>query len=102
MGSELEWTSWIAGTDVPPKNRQHLIADNLFKYAVFEQTEWDWKTFDFDKDVAFADERASAVNAINPDLRAFKQRGGKLLQYHGWYDPARTVVADLAPANSTA
>ena len=28
------------------------------------------------------------VNAINPDLRAFKARGGKLLLYHGWNDTA--------------
>jgi precorrin-6B methylase 2 len=94
-GSELEWSSWIAGTDLPPKNRQHLIADNLFKYMVFNQAEWDWKTFDFDKDVALADQRASAVNAINPDLRAFKQRGGKLLQYHGWYDPAISAINSI-------
>jgi feruloyl esterase len=93
-GSELEWNTWIAGTEVPPKNRQHLIADNLFKYMVFNNAEWDWNTFDFNKDVTLADERASSVNAINPDLRAFKQRGGKLLQYHGWYDPA------ISPLNS--
>jgi len=27
------------------------------------------------------------TNALNPDLRAFLERGGKLLQYHGWSDP---------------
>jgi feruloyl esterase len=25
---------------------------------------------------------------VNPDLRAFKARGGKLLMYHGWNDTA--------------
>jgi feruloyl esterase len=94
VGSELEWSSWIAGVDTPPKNRQHLIADNLFKYLVFNNAAWDWKTFDFARDVSFADRQASMVNAINPNLRAFKQRGGKLLQYHGWYDPA------ISPLNS--
>ncbi len=93
-GSELEWGSWIVGTDAPPQNRQHLIADNLFKHMVFDKAEWDWRTFDFETDVALADQRASALNSINPDLRAFKQRGGKLFQYHGWYDPA------IAPLNS--
>jgi len=28
------------------------------------------------------------VNVTNPDLRAFEDRGGKLLIYHGWNDAA--------------
>ena len=31
---------------------------------------------------------AEALNAINPDLSAFQRRGGKLILYHGWNDPA--------------
>lgn len=93
-GSELEWSSWIVGSDVPPKNRQHQIADNLFKYMVFNNAAWDWTTFDFDKDVIKADRVAGMTNSVNPDLSAFKKRGGKLFQYHGWYDPA------ISPLNS--
>jgi len=33
------------------------------------------------------------VSAINPDLRAFKRRGGKIIQYAGWADTA------IAPEN---
>ena len=29
----------------------------------------------------------SVLNAYDPDLRKFRQRGGKLVQYHGWADP---------------
>src|SRR4029078_3036593 len=29
---------------------------------------------------------AATVNNTDPDLSAFKKRGGKLLQYHGWND----------------
>ena len=29
-----------------------------------------------------------ALNAVNPDLSAFRARGGKLILYHGWNDPA--------------
>jgi len=94
QGSELEWSSWIVGVDSPPKNRQHAIAENFFKYLVFDNAAWQWETFDFDKDVTLADQRAGVVNSIDPDLRAFNDRGGKLLQYHGWYDSA------IAPLNS--
>jgi len=33
-----------------------------------------------------------ALNAINPDLSAFRARGGKLILYHGWNDPAIPAV----------
>ena len=54
----------------------------------FEDPEWDWRTFDFDADVAAVNGKLYGVlNAVNPDLRAFKARGGKLIVYHGWNDP---------------
>ena len=28
------------------------------------------------------------INSMNPDLSAFRARGGKLIQYHGWSDPS--------------
>ena len=49
--------------------------------------DWDWRTFDFDHDVATVDSKlASTLNATSPDLNAFKARGHKLLMYHGWSD----------------
>ena len=54
---------------------------------------FDYLRFDFDADVAFTDSKpvagetyASALNAINPDLSAFRDRGGKLIMYHGFSD----------------
>lgn len=42
---------------------------------------------DFDTDVASADAKfATIMNATDPDLSAFKARGGKLIMYHGWND----------------
>ena len=94
-GGEAGWGLWIAGTDVPPSNIQHAISVAFFSNFVFGNQNWDWKSFDFDKDVALADNKLGAVlNQINPDLSAFKQRSGKLLQYHGWNDPA------ISPLNS--
>jgi feruloyl esterase len=94
-GGEAGWGLWIAGTDVPPRNLQHGISVSFFSNFVFDNPHWDWKTFDFDKDVTLADDKVGAiVNQINPDLSAFKQHGGKLLQYHGWNDAA------ISPLNS--
>jgi feruloyl esterase len=59
----------------------------LFKYVVFQDPNWDWKTLDLDRDVDFADKVLSTVNlAANPNLKPFFDRGGKLLMYHGWLD----------------
>ncbi len=94
-GSETGWGTWIAGTLVPPANIQHAIMYNSLANLVFDGPKWDWRTFDFDKDVAYADEKVgSTINQINPDLNAFRKHGGKLLQYHGWNDPA------ISPLNS--
>ena len=54
----------------------------------FENSDWDWQTFDFDQDVALIDGKlANVLDAVDPDLRDFKAQGGKLIVYHGWNDP---------------
>ena len=65
-----------------------------FKYATYQDPNWDWHNFDLDRDTAAADEKFGYVNAT-ADLSAFKAHGGKLLLYHGWNDqlisPENTV-----------
>jgi feruloyl esterase len=89
-GSELGWAG-LAGGPAPLS-----IAADYFKYVVFRNPAWDFRTLDFDKDVALADSLDHGdVNAIDPNLKAFFGRGGKLLMYHGWSDmliaPRNTV-----------
>ncbi len=35
------------------------------------------------------------LNATSPDLDAFQARGGKLILWHGWSDPALTALASM-------
>lgn len=77
---ERGWDAYITGLKEPMRL-------DFWKYWVFHDPNWDWHTFDFDRDLAYADEKMAAVNSNSPDLRAFKARGGKLLMYHGWADP---------------
>lgn len=54
----------------------------------FENNNWDWTTFDFDRDVMLIDAKlAHVLNAVDPDLRDYRDQGGKLILYHGWNDP---------------
>ena len=82
-GSELGWGS-LAGGAAPIG-----IPVEFFKYYVFRDPSWDYKTrpVNFDSDVALADAPVNLpVDAVNPDLNAFFDRGGKLLLIDGWND----------------
>ena len=80
-GSELTWTAVAGGPQPFP------IPVEFYKYFVHADANWDWKTIDFDKDVAAADDKLAALmNATDPNLTAFRSRGGKLIMYHGWND----------------
>ena len=59
---------------------------------MFANPNWDWRTFEFTDPAgrqAFlkAESKfARILNATDPNLREFRRRGGKLIQYHGWND----------------
>jgi feruloyl esterase len=81
-GTELGWGAQAQGPEPNP-----LINDQ-YRYVVFKDPNWDWKTFDFDKDAALGERPEHLVmNATDPDMKPFFSRGGKLLMYHGWSDP---------------
>jgi feruloyl esterase len=87
-GSELGWTATLSG-QAPPG-----IPLGSFQVA-YQDASWDWRQFDLDRDLAVVNERVGSVlNAVDPDLRAFKARGGRLLLYHGWNDTA------ISPGNA--
>lgn len=57
-------------------------------YWIFGK-DYDHNKFDFDRDVDTIDmQLASTLNSNNPDLRAFKASGGKMIMYTGVQDPA--------------
>ena len=88
-GTELGWGSNTTGP-VPS------TAQNFFKFMVYNDPNWNYQTFNFNSDVAFTDAKfAVTLDAVNPDLRTFKRRGGKILQSHLWSStthPARRSV----------
>lgn len=82
------WATYSTGSK-PLTGSHWEQAENVMKYMVFEDPKWDFRSFDFDRDVAFADKKlAQTMNAFDPDLSALRKRGGKLLMYHGWNDPS--------------
>jgi feruloyl esterase len=82
------WGAWIAPAQ-PQAAIGFAFGNSYYAHAVFEDPKWDFRTLNFDKDVALGDKKTGSIlNSTNPDLRAFQARGGKLIQYHGWGDAA--------------
>jgi tannase/feruloyl esterase len=82
------WGLWITGP-APAKSLMAFFGQGYFSDLVYEKSDWNFKTFNVDTDLKAAEAKtAAALNAINPNLKAFKARGGKLILYHGWNDPA--------------
>lgn len=79
-GSELGWGATTGGPE--PIG----LAMEYFRYVVFEDPNWDWRTFNFDTDTARTDKLEYGMNATDPSLKEFVAHGGKLLLYHGWSD----------------
>lgn len=80
-GSELGWRT-IAGGPEP-----FGAAVDHFRFVVFKDPQWDWRTLNFDSDIALTDRiDDGTVNAIDPDLKAFTGHGGRLIMYQGYTD----------------
>jgi feruloyl esterase len=79
-GTELRW-SRLAGGPQPAD----LFLDE-FRYVVYRDPNWDWRSFDLERDSSKAHAVDKDVDELNPDLTAFAKHGGKLLLYHGWAD----------------
>jgi Tannase and feruloyl esterase len=82
------WGVWITGP-APAKSLMAMFGDGYFSNMVYEKSDWDYKTFKLESGYNAAHEKtAKALNAVDADLKPFKARGGKLIMYHGWNDPA--------------
>jgi feruloyl esterase len=81
LGGEAGWAGIVTNFTASG------LGQGYFANLVFEDPDWDYSTFDFDGDMAYADLKVGILgNAIDPDLSAARRRGVKIIQYHGWND----------------
>ncbi len=101
------WAAWTTGP-APEKSLGFAYGTQFFANMLYQKADWDYHTFNVDREVAAADGRlASILNSTDPDLKRFQARGGKLILYHGWSDAAipplntidyyQSVIAKMGP-----
>jgi feruloyl esterase len=88
-GTELGWA--VAAAPQPV-----ATALDAFRYLLHQDATWDASRFDpaVDIDGMLRADRDDTLGSTSTDLKAFFDRGGKLLIYHGWSD------AQVTPLNS--
>lgn len=81
LSSEGQWNWIVGGTEAP-----HPLGSDYISYFVVNDSKWDWETFDYSY-VQLADKiNPGQATANEFDMSTFYEKGGKLLQYHGWSD----------------
>ncbi len=90
-GSEQQLMALTSGKEPFP------VATSYFRDIVFNNPQWDFKSYDYDKELAPAFKAGSDILDVPSDgLGKFFAGGGKLLLSHGWSDgliPAPNTVA---------
>src|SRR5262249_30086749 len=93
VGAENGWTPWFVTAPMAPASAQPIqiaFAETFLKYIAFGRPNpsYDWRTFDPETDLPKIAAARRALDAVDPDLSRFKARGGKIVSYVGWADPA--------------
>ncbi len=102
-GAELGgngWEAWITGNE----KEKSLGLAFLYGYLanmIYGKTDVDVQKLKLDAVLKAAEEKTGGLlDAVNPDLSAFSARGGKLILYHGWNDPAIPALGTVDYFNS--
>ncbi|MBV8515306.1 MAG: tannase/feruloyl esterase family alpha/beta hydrolase, partial [Acidobacteria bacterium] len=86
------WGLWITGSQ-PGRSLIAAFGIGFFANMMFEKADWNYRDANVSDIVKAADAKlAKTLNATDPNLSAFKARGGKLILYHGWNDPAISAI----------
>ena len=105
LGSESGWPAWIfpiAGNP-PIHGTKTTYAEqcggDFLRYLAFRDSPgpgWDWRSeFDWERDKHLLPDMGSLWDATNPDLREFRDSGGKMIVVHGWADPSIPADASI-------
>jgi len=104
------WQAWVTGASDPQQAADNRVAltgrmpagysfqDGYLKYLAFDGGDgtFDWRAFDLDRDGPKLQPFMDVFSPTNADLSKLRARGGKLILYHGWADPALSALTTIA------
>jgi len=100
-GTETQWVGWnyygAPSGGVPPRLANLELAGEFERYMVDEKIrdDADALKFNFDLGPATLNRARRIYDAVSPDLRALRARGGKILMWHGWADGAIMATSSI-------
>ena len=90
------WDEWITRaenstlpTGIP--NLHFGFGMGLAKNFIFSDPDWSYAGYEYQNWYEDSAETAALLNSTDPDLAVFRDRGGKLILWHGWSDSALTT-----------
>lgn len=86
-GARSGWDPWIITGDRGPSISRQFM-ESFFRHMATPGRAMDWRTVDAEKDAPQLETISTLLNATDPDLSRFRERGGKIVMYFGWADPA--------------
>jgi feruloyl esterase len=98
IGSEIEWPFWVmpvAGSSMKPAH--FYAATEYMKYVAYPNGSGikNWRDFSYEKEKSRLTHMTPMFDADNPDLREFRDSGGKMIVLHGWSDAAIPAHASI-------
>jgi len=95
QSGQAGWPLWVSGA-APGKSLQYAFATQGGANLIYQNAAWDFRAYNFDRDVKIADDTMGGrLDAVDPNLKALQDRGGKLILYHGWSDSALAPMATV-------
>jgi len=84
-----DWNSWISGSSPTAPGSQYGLGFGFACSLMLNVASCDYLSIDVvQQDDAARQLLQPILSSVNPDLRAFKAHGGKMIQYAGWADAA--------------
>lgn len=108
-GTPSGWQGWIVGRVPPTRQSDGTLAFGSTMPSGFNLSEqnmrflaldnddpsFQWRVLKFPQDLPRLQTMAEILSPTDPDLKPYKNRGGKIIMYHGWADPAISAYGTL-------